>query len=144
MYISKKSGVTMGAQRRVRRTRRHRSIACGADVRAPVTEVAPASPDAEARIITLRGGERWLVTVVARLVSEDTRVGVEKARLVLRFESLARPYRPVRVATVRARELHAVDEEVLRVLATVPATHMRYERIRRWREGGKRRSEGGR
>jgi hypothetical protein len=100
----------------------HRSIACGPDVRAPLTEVAPARPDAETRVVTLRGGSRWLVTVVARLCSEDPAAGIRTARLVLRLECLTQPHRPVRVATVRARALHSVDDETLRALASVPAT----------------------
>lgn len=112
----------MGARRRVRRTALHRSISCGPEARAPLTEVAPARPDAETRVVTLRGGSRWLVTVVARLCSEDVAAGVETARLVLRLECLTQPHRPVRVATVRARVLHSVDDEALRALASVPAT----------------------
>lgn len=124
----------MGAQRRVRRTDRHRTIRCGAEHRLPPAELAPARSDAEARVITLRGGARWLVTVVARLLSEDVAAGTESARLVVRFECLTQPHRPVRVATVRARALHAVDEDTLRALASVPASRARQATIRR--QGG--------
>lgn len=128
----------MAASRRIRRTptRPPRTIACGAEDRGPLTEIAPADPAAESRVITLRGGARWLVTVVARLVSEDVPARTQRARLVLRFECLTHPHRPVRVATVRARELHAVDDQTLRALATVPAARQRPTAIRRLEQGG--------
>ena len=74
----------------------------------------PAASEAESRIITLRDGARSLVTVVARLVSEDPTAGQEDARLIVRFELLDAGHRSVRVATLRARSLHAVDDERLR------------------------------
>jgi hypothetical protein len=128
----------VAAARRIRRTpaRPPRTIVCGAEDRGPLTEVAPADPAAESRVITLRGGARWLVTVVARLVSEDVAARTQRARLVLRFECLTHPHRPVRVATVRARELHAVDDRTLRALATVPAARARQAAIRRLEQGG--------
>lgn len=126
----------MGAQRRVRRTDTTRRISCGPDDRAPLTEIAPARPDAKTRVVMLRGGARWLVTVVARLLSEDTAAGTEAARLVLRFECLTQPNRPVRVATVRARALHSVSDDTLRALASVPAARTRQAAIRR--SGGRR------
>ena len=42
-------------------------------------------------------------------------------RLLVRLESLTYPDRPARVATVRARALHSVDDEVLRALAATSA-----------------------
>lgn len=74
-----------------------------------------------ARVVTLDDGTRWLATVVARLVSEDMVFGYGSARLLVRLESLTFPERPARVATVRARELHSVDDEVLRALAATSA-----------------------
>jgi len=114
----------VGIQRRDRRRSPHRRTGCDAAPRAGAP-MAPASPDPEARIVTLRDGSRWLVTVVARLVSEDTDARLPAARLVLRFACLGQPRRPVRVATVSARSLHAVDDETLRSLATVPAARSR-------------------
>ena len=116
--------------RRVRRKILPRRISCGeADHESPAI-IAPASPSAEARVVTLRGGARWLVTVVARLVSEDLEAGTESARLVLRFECLSQPHRAVRVATVRARTLHSVDDETLGSLATTSAGRPRYTTLR--------------
>ncbi len=90
-----------------------------ANVRAPVN--TPAEPTDPARVVTLDDGTRWLATVVARLVSEDIVFGYGSARLLVRLESLTFPERPVRVATVRARALHSVDDEVLRALAATSA-----------------------
>ena len=74
-----------------------------------------------ARVVTLDDGTRWLATVVARLVSEDMITGYGSARLIVRLQSLSCPEYPARVATVRARELHSVDDEVLRALAAAAA-----------------------
>ena len=115
----------MGAPRRVKRNAQPHSIQCGDESRAPQPAMAPAPPDAPARVIAIRGGARWLVTVVARLVSEDMAAGVETARLVLRFECLTQPHRQVRVATVRALELDEVSDEMLRTLASAPAVRLR-------------------
>jgi hypothetical protein len=82
---------------------------------------APAEPTDPARVVTLDDGTRWLATVVARLVSEDMIVGFGSARLLVRLESLTFPERPAQVATVRARELHSVDDEVLRALVATSA-----------------------
>src|SRR5947209_12302735 len=110
----------MGAHRSIRRTPSSRSSSGGnANGSAPVyTPVEPIDP---ARVVTLDDGTRWLVTVVARLVSEDMIIGSGSARLLVRLESLTFPDRPARVATVRARELHSVDDEVLRALAATSA-----------------------
>lgn len=78
---------------------------------------APGEPTDPARVVTLDDGTRWLATVVARLVSEDMITGQGSARLLVRLESLTAPEIPARVATVRARALHSVDDEVLRALA---------------------------
>lgn len=78
-------------------------------------------PTDPARVITLDDGTRWLATVVARLVSEDMIMGYGSARLLVRLQSLTFPERPARVVTVRARELHSVDDEVLRALAATSA-----------------------
>lgn len=82
---------------------------------------ASGGPTDPARVVTLDDGTRWLVTVVARLVSEDMVMGYGSARLIVRLESLTFPEYPARVATVRARELHSVDDEVLRALAAASA-----------------------
>ena len=119
----------MGA-RRIRRKTITRRISCGGAEHEPPAMIAPASPSAEARVITLRGGARWLVTVVARLVSEDLESGTQSARLVLRFECLSQPHRPVRVATMRARTLHSVDDETLRALASSPVARARFSASR--------------
>ncbi|MGH7650191.1 MAG: hypothetical protein ACREND_18965 [Gemmatimonadaceae bacterium] len=71
----------------------------------------------ETRHITLRDGARSQVTVIARLVSDDTEAGQESACLVLRIDCAVSRRRPARVVTVRARSLHAVDEHALRRLA---------------------------
>ena len=110
----------MGAVRNFRRTSSLRSAGRdGADAGAP--ELPPAEPMEAARVVTLDDGTRWQATVVARLLSEDTVTGFGSARLLVRLESLTYPDRPARVATVRARELHSVDDEVLRALAATSA-----------------------
>jgi hypothetical protein len=114
----------MGAFRSTRRTSspRHdtRGDDCG-DANVSASANAPAEPTEPARVVTLDDGTRWLATVVARLVSEDMIVGYGSARLLVRLESLTFPERPARVATVRARELHSVDDEVLRALVATSA-----------------------
>lgn len=72
----------------------------------------------DARILSLRDGARWLVTVVARVVSEDAAAQVVSARLVVRFEPLGAPPRATRVAILRARSLHAVDDDTLGAVVT--------------------------
>jgi hypothetical protein len=112
----------MGASSHNRRFFLPRTTACGGvDAGAPV--VAPAGSTEPARVVTLDDGTRWLATVVARLVSEDTLTGYGSARLLVRFDSLTLPDRPSRVATVRARALHSVDDEVLRALAATTTVH---------------------
>ena len=106
----------MGAFRSIRRTPVSRNVSRGA-ANTSVPEHAPAEPTDPARVVTLNDGTRWLATVVARLVSEDMIIGQGSARLLVRLESLTFPEIPTRVATVRARELHSVDDEVLRALA---------------------------
>jgi len=90
-------------------------------VYAGTPEIAPAEPTEAVRVVTLDDGTRWKATVVARLVSEDTLTGFGSARLLVRLDSLTFPDRPARVATVRARALHSVDDEVLRALAATSA-----------------------
>lgn len=97
-------------------------------MRAPLPAGAPAAPEAPTRVVAVRGGARWLVTVVARLVSEDMAAGVETARLVLRFECLTQPHRSVRVATVRASALDQVSDESLVAMVAEPATRFRTKR----------------
>ena len=110
----------MGAVRNIRRISSLRSAGRdGVDAGAP--EHAPAEPTEPARVVTLDDGTRWQATVVARLVSEDTLTGLGSARLLVRLESLTFPDRPAQVATVRARALHSVDDEVLRALAATSA-----------------------
>jgi hypothetical protein len=111
----------VGSRRRIRRSPRpRRAISCGAADRAPLAAAVPASPNAEARIVTSHGGTRWLATVVARLVSEDVATGAEITRLVLRLESLTQPRHPVRIATVRARTLQSIPDDALRSLLRSP------------------------
>lgn len=99
--------------------------------RASTPPAAPARSDAESRVVTLRDGARWLVTVVARLVSEDAAPDAASPRLVVRLEPHRRSPRAARVATVRARSLHAVDDEELRRLVTTfPARRRRAVTIR--------------
>ena len=106
----------MGAFRSIRRTPLSRNVLQDtANTRVP--ELAPAEPTDPARVVTLDDGTRWLATVVARLVSEDMVIGQGSARLIVRLQSLTCPELPARVATVRARELHSVEDEVLRALA---------------------------
>ena len=106
----------MGAFRSIRRTPLSRNVLQDT-ANTPVPEHAPAEPTDPARVVTLDDGTRWLATVVARLVSEDMITGQGSARLLVRLESLTAPEIPARVATVRARALHSVDDEVLRALA---------------------------
>lgn len=106
----------MGAFRSIRRTPLSRNVLRDA-TNSRVPERAPAEPTEPARIVTLDDGTRWLATVVARLVSEDMVIGQGSARLLVRLESLNYPEIPARVATVRARELHSVNDDVLRALA---------------------------
>lgn len=110
----------MGAFRSIRRTASPRPGSRG-DANASAPANAPDEPTNPARVVTLDDGTRWLATVVARLVSEDMIIGHGSARLLVRLESLTFPDRPARVATVRARELHSVDDEVLRALAATSA-----------------------
>jgi hypothetical protein len=110
----------VGAFRNIRRTPSLRSATRdGVDGGAPGS--APAEPTEQARVVTLDDGTRWQATVVARLVSEDTLTGDGSARLLVRLQSLTFPDRPAQVATVRARELHSVDDEVLCALAATSA-----------------------
>jgi hypothetical protein len=110
----------MGAFRSFRRTSPLPSAErSGVEIGAP--EMAPAEPKEAARVVTLDDGTRWQATIVARLVSECTLTGNGSARLLVRLDSLTFPDRPARVATVRARELHSVDDEVLRALAATSA-----------------------
>ena len=95
-------------------------------------ERVPVEPEAAARVVTLDDGTRWQATVVARLVSEDTLTGFGSARLLVRLDSLTFPERPARVATVRARELHSVDDDVLRALAATSAVRD-YQSFNRFR-----------
>lgn len=126
----------MGTRSGVRPKGRGRTLECGAETRVPTVSVAAPLDDAETRIISLSGGVDWLVTVVARLVSEDGGRGAERARLVVRIECLTHPYRTVRVATVHARTLRTVDERRLRMLVRVPAARSRHPALgRRPRRG---------
>ena len=126
----------MGGRSGVRRKGRGRTLECGAEACAPMLSVAAPLDDAETRIISLSEGVDWLVTVVARLVSDDVGRGLDNARLVVRIECLTHPYRTVRVATVRARTLRAVDERRLRALVRVPAVRSHYPALGRRPRGG--------
>lgn len=105
----------MGAFRDDCRSFPFRSASCGG-----ADDGAPAEPSEPARVVTLDDGTRWLVTVVARLVSEDTLTGCGSARLIVRIDSVEQSGYPSRVASVRARALHSVDEKALRALAVPP------------------------
>ncbi|MBA2684476.1 MAG: hypothetical protein H0U66_08320 [Gemmatimonadaceae bacterium] len=121
----------MGAFRNIRRTPPLPSAERGeAGTGAP--EMSPAEPEEAARVVTLDDGTRWQITVVARLVSEDMLTGTGSARLLVRLASLTYPDRPARVATVRARELHSVEDEVLRALAATSAVRD-YRPLNRYR-----------
>ncbi|MEO6210436.1 MAG: hypothetical protein ABIQ10_09965 [Gemmatimonadaceae bacterium] len=110
----------MRAARNIRRTTSFRSAQRGGvDGGAPAS--SPAELTEEARVVTLDDGTRWQATVVARLVSEDTLTGYGSARLLVRLDSLTFPDRPAWVATVRARSLHSVDDEMLCALAATSA-----------------------
>ena len=104
----------MGANRHSRQISARSAIIRQSGDDAASEAAAPSHTTADARVISLHDGSRWLVTVVARLVSEDIVTGTETARLVIRFECLSHPHRSARVATLRARSLHAVDDETLR------------------------------
>jgi hypothetical protein len=110
----------VGAFRNNRRSFPLRTTACGG-AEYGATVVAPPEPSEPARVITLDDGTRWLVTVVARMVSEDAITGCGSARLLVRIDSLTVSGRPSRVASVRARALHSVDDEVLRAVAATSA-----------------------
>ena len=121
----------MGAFRNIRRTSPLPSAErSGVEIGAP--EMAPAEPTEAARVVTLDDGTRWQATIVARLVSECTLTGNGSARLLVRLDSLTFPDRPARVATLRARELHSVDEEMLRALAATSAAR-NYRSLDRFR-----------
>lgn len=107
----------MGAFRDDRRSTPLRTTACGG-----ADDGAPSEPSDPARVVTLDDGTRWLVTVVARLVSEDTLTGCGSARLLVRIDSLTRSGRPSRVASLRARALHSVEDDTLRALAATAET----------------------
>ena len=114
----------MGALRSTHRTSSSRDDSrdeSRGDANASAPANAPVEPTDPARVVTLDDGTRWLATVVARLVSEDMIVGFGSARLLVRLQSLTFPERPAQVATVRARELHSVDDEVLRALVATSA-----------------------
>jgi hypothetical protein len=117
----------MGAFRSTQRTPSHRDShdesreQSRGDANSSAPANAPAAPTDPARVVTLDDGTRWLATVVARLVSEDMIIGYGSARLLVRLESLTVPDLPAQVATVRARELHSVDDEVLRALVATSA-----------------------
>ena len=103
----------MGAFGDDHRTYPFRGTQCGGEETG-----APAEPSEPARVVTLDDGTRWLVTVVARLVSEDALTGYGSARLIVRIDSMTLPGRPSRVASMRARALHSVDDDSLRALAS--------------------------
>ncbi|MFN2398579.1 MAG: hypothetical protein ABR543_08045 [Gemmatimonadaceae bacterium] len=63
------------------------------------------------------GGARWIVAVVARLVSEDTVTGAESARLVVRIERAGEGRRRAVIVSLAAGSLDEVDERTLRNLA---------------------------
>ncbi len=109
----------MGASHFNHRQLSRRTKAYGTEANQPAGLLS--NPMDPARIVTLDDGTRWLATVVARLLSEDTVAGYESARLIVRLESLTFPDRPVRVATLGARALHSVDDDVLRALAATSA-----------------------
>ena len=90
-----------------------RAIACTA----AALHLPPAAFDAEsppARVIASRAGASWLVTVVARMTSEDVATGAVTGRLVLRFECMSSPERSDRIVTVRAASLDDLGDDTLR------------------------------
>ena len=127
----------MGARSGVRCKGPDRTPECGTAACARTVSVRAPLDGAETRVISLSGGVDWLVTVVARLVSEGKGRGIQDARLVVRIECLTHPSRMMRVATVRARTLRTVDERRLRTLVSVPAARSRYPALGRRPRGGK-------
>lgn len=69
------------------------------------------------RSFTSRSGARWRATVVARLVSEDSITGAERARLVIRLDCLTLPRHTARIFTLRASTLDELQQETLCALA---------------------------
>lgn len=81
------------------------------------------------RSFTSRSGTRWRATVVARLVSEDSITGAERAQLVIRVDCLARPRHAARIFTLRASNLDELQHETLCALAAdSPSNFMRKPR----------------
>ncbi len=77
--------------------------------------VSAAEDDAPpARVFSTRGGAAWLVTVVARVSSEDIATGATNGRLVLRYECMSSPRKSRRIVTVRATSIDELSDETLR------------------------------
>jgi hypothetical protein len=114
----------MGARRRIRRGPSRRSISCGPELSArlptPIREQEPA-----ARLVDLRG-EKWLVTLVARIAAEDGDAGPAKRSgqewLIVRLESLRSPHLAPRIARIPGGSLEELDEARLQA---VLAAHSR-------------------
>ncbi|MDQ6831064.1 MAG: hypothetical protein M3081_19555 [Gemmatimonadota bacterium] len=67
-----------------------------------------------ARVISTRGGSSWLVTVVARVASEDVATGAVSGRLIVRYECMSSPGKSRRIVTLRATSLDDLSDEALR------------------------------
>jgi hypothetical protein len=131
----------VGSQRRDVRRTVSRSITCGPADCAPRPASAPAEADAPARVIELAAGTRWLVTLVARLSTQDLETGASSTRLILRFESLSDPMRQPRIHAISAGSLEEMDESTLRTLVARPTPKARRAgmlRGRRETESGER------
>ena len=107
-------GAGMAEHGRIRRNASRRSITCGTAEQGLPGATQTGAP---ARVVSMRG-TRWLVTVVARLLSEDVATGVEAGRLVLRLECMTHPGRPARIATIRARSLDELDDDALHAIVS--------------------------
>jgi hypothetical protein len=91
-----------------------RAIACtAAELQSPAATGA-GEESSTARVICTRSGAPWLVTVVARVISEDVKSGATGGRLILHFESMHHPERYARIASIRTLDLELASEEELR------------------------------
>ncbi len=99
-----------------RRILARQSIGCAAAALHPVPPDETPIVSPSARVVVTRTGTPWLVTVVARVASEDVETGAISGRLILRFESMSRPVHSTRIVTARAVALDELDDPSLRSL----------------------------
>ncbi|MEP6691374.1 MAG: hypothetical protein ABJD07_09470 [Gemmatimonadaceae bacterium] len=97
-----------------RRIPARQAIGCtAADLHAKPSVNGDQLPPA-ARVVVSRAGVPWLVSLVARVASEDVETGAVSGRLILRFESMSRPGHATRILNVRALSLDDLDDDALR------------------------------